>query len=369
LPRTGAEAARLVAVALALVIVGLALLVARRRRRTVGDRGSVGTTVAAVALAALMAGAFMASSTLLSSSTDDDGLNDESARDHDTMDHDAMDHDAMDHDAEGGEHDGAGHRDDDEHGGGRHDDRAHLQDHDDDGPHPARHAASGHGTTGGPTVHGTSGGHAGGHVTTGAPTGHTGDPHPPGGPQHPHDPDPPTEPDDGFDPDWTPEQVAYAQGLIDDTEASLVRYANPAILPLIGYQWILDGKGPNEYQHWIHLSRIVDPRRLDPDVPESLVFRNDPDDGPVLEAAMYMLPPGYNLGNIPADIGWLPGWHVHENLCFENGFELVGVTVNGKCERGAVIITPPMVHVWIVDTRCGRFAGVDEHGLQCHHEH
>ena len=57
LPRTGAEAARLVAVALALVIVGLALLVARRRRRTVGDRGSVGTTVAAtVALAALMAG-------------------------------------------------------------------------------------------------------------------------------------------------------------------------------------------------------------------------------------------------------------------------------------------------------------------------
>ena len=112
-----------------------------------------------------------------------------------------------------------------------------------------------------------------------------------------------------------------------------MRYANPAILPLIGYQWILDGKGPNEYQHWIHLSRIVDPRRLDPDVPESLVFRNDPDDGPVLEAAMYMLPPGYNLGNIPADIGWLPGWHVHENLCFENGFELVGVTVNGKCER------------------------------------
>jgi hypothetical protein len=29
-----------------------------------------------------------------------------------------------------------------------------------------------------------------------------------------------------------------------------------------------------------------------------------------------------------------------------------------------------MVHVWIVDTRCGRFAGVDENGLQCHeHEH
>jgi hypothetical protein len=28
-----------------------------------------------------------------------------------------------------------------------------------------------------------------------------------------------------------------------------------------------------------------------------------------------------------------------------------------------------MVHVWIVDTRCGRFPGIDEHGLMCDHEH
>jgi hypothetical protein len=26
-----------------------------------------------------------------------------------------------------------------------------------------------------------------------------------------------------------------------------------------------------------------------------------------------------------------------------------------------------MLHVWIVDTMCGRFAGVDENGLMCHH--
>ena len=31
---------------------------------------------------------------------------------------------------------------------------------------------------------------------------------------------------------------------------------------------------------------------------------------------MYMLEPGYGLGNIPADIAWLPGWHIHDNLCF-----------------------------------------------------
>ena len=44
-------------------------------------------------------------------------------------------------------------------------------------------------------------------------------------------------------------------------------------------------------------------------------------------------------------------------------------SVNGVCERGAILIPPPMVHVWIVDTRCGRFPGVDEHGLMCHDEH
>ena len=50
-------------------------------------------------------------------------------------------------------------------------------------------------------------------------------------------------------------------------------------------------------------------------------------------------------------------------------YELVGVTVDGQCERGNVLLTPPMIHVWRVDTPCGRFAGVDEHGLQCDHEH
>ena len=121
---------------------------------------------------------------------------------------------------------------------------------------------------------------------------------------------------DGFDPTWTPEQVAYARALIDDTEAPLARYSNPAVLPLLGYQWIFDGNGAGEYQHWIHLSphlRLSAPST--PRLPESLVFRNA-SGGPVLEAAMYMLHVGYTLANIPPDIAWLPGWHVHENLCF-----------------------------------------------------
>jgi acetyl esterase/lipase len=175
------------------------------------------------------------------------------------------------------------------------------------------------------------------------------------------------DPSDEFPDDWTPEQVAFATKLIADTEMALERYRNPAILGLLGYVWITDGTQPNGYQHWINTGWIGDQYTLNPEFPESLVFRNAAD-GPVLEAAMYMLGLGHTMDTIPEDIAWLPGWHVHTNLCFE-GLRLVGLAVDGRCERGTILIPPPMVHVWIVDTPCGRFPGVDEHGLMCDPEH
>ncbi|HKA85785.1 MAG TPA: neocarzinostatin apoprotein domain-containing protein [Acidimicrobiales bacterium] len=175
------------------------------------------------------------------------------------------------------------------------------------------------------------------------------------------------DPAHDFPADWTPEQVAFATKLIADTEMALERYRNPAILGLLGYVWITDGTQPNGYQHWINTGWIGDQFTLNPEFPESLVFRNAAD-GPVLEAAMYMLGLGHTMDTIPEDIAWLPGWHVHTNLCFE-GLRLVGIAVDGRCERGAILVPPPMVHVWIVDTPCGRFPGVDEHGLMCDPEH
>ena len=183
-----------------------------------------------------------------------------------------------------------------------------------------------------------------------------------------HDPEEPTDPEHDFPDDWTPEQVAYAEQLIADTEAALPRFANPAILPLLGYTWIFDGTTEGTYQHWINTSLIVESETMNPEAPESLVFRNTAE-GPVLEAAMFMLPVGYTLATVPADLAWLPDWHVHENLCFDGNFRIVGLTVDGVCQQGFNYVTPPMVHVWTVDTPCGRFAGVDENGLQCHHEH
>ncbi|HEX6420651.1 MAG TPA: hypothetical protein VFZ77_19270 [Acidimicrobiales bacterium] len=180
--------------------------------------------------------------------------------------------------------------------------------------------------------------------------------------------DGPHDPADSFPDHWTPEQVAFAEALIADTEAALERYRNPGILPLLGFTWILDGTQPDGYQHWVNLGWFGDGHELDPAYPESLVFRNTAD-GPVLEAAMYMLPWGYDLTNIPDDIAWLPGWHVHDNLCFDANGRIVGIAEGGVCETGFLVVTPPMIHVWTVDTPCGRFAGVDEHGLQCHDDH
>jgi len=150
----------------------------------------------------------------------------------------------------------------------------------------------------------------------------------------------------------------------------MVNYNTPAKATAAGFTWIGDGAAPGGYQHWINLGRFDDGRILDPDYVESLVFRNT-GAGLVLEAAMFMLPWSYNMNNIPSSISWLPGWHLHDNLCF-SGTGLKGVVdANGDCPPGSSrIVTPPMLHVWIVETECGPFAGVDEGGLICdEHDH
>ena len=171
----------------------------------------------------------------------------------------------------------------------------------------------------------------------------------------------------GFPDDWTAEQVTSAEQLIADTERALPQFADPSNLP-DGFHWIGDGNQPGGYQHWVNMNWFDDEHILDPEYPESLVYRNT-GNGLVLEAAMFILPWEYDLSNIPADIAWLPGWHIHDNLCFRANGTLAGLARNGVCASGFLVIPPPMTHVWLVDTGCGRFAGVDEHGLQCDHEH
>jgi acetyl esterase/lipase len=403
LPQTGANAtASLLRVGLVLAAVGVVLVaLARARRRSdagrLGLTGAVAVVISAVVVASLIATACSKSSDDKTDTADQTTVHDMNAPGHDMEDmdsaetgdeqgaggHDAGGHDAGGHDADGHDADESAAGDMDGHGHGGTGGTG-TGSGGGDG-----HGTGGHGTGTGTGGHGTgSGGHeSSGHTGTGgshdpADPGHNpGDPghidpgHDPADPGHNNTGDPgghghPQEPmPTGFDPNWTPQQTAFAQSLVDRTTAAMPQFANPAILPLMGYVWIFDGLEPGTYQHWIHTSRIVDSHTLDPQFPESLVFRNT-GDLPVLEAAMYMLGLGADLNHLPADSAFLPGWHVHTNLCFDNSFRLVGVTVNGVCERGHLTPTPPMVHVWIVDTMCGRFAGVDENGLQCtSHEH
>jgi LPXTG-motif cell wall-anchored protein len=406
LPETGMSATETLVLIGLLLAAGGAVLVALARARRRRDAGRFGLTGAvAVGVAAVLVTSLVAAC----SKGDDRADTSEQSEEHD-MDapgHD-MDHDEEDGDPEEGDETETGHGHDDHgsdegmddhgagdesaagdsdghgHGGGTSDTSGSHHTGRPGGSRADRSSGDSHGHPSGPgdPAHANPGDPA--HANPGDPAhANPGDPahaNPgdpahanPGDPAHANPSDPghghPNEPmPSGFDPNWTPEQTAYAQRLVDRTTAALPQFANPAILPLMGYAYIFDGQQPGTYQHWIHVSRILDSHTLDPQFPESLVFRNT-GDGPVLEAAMYMLGLGTDLDHLPPESAFLPGWHIHTNLCFDNSFRLVGVTVNGVCERGHIQPTPPMLHVWIVDTRCGRFAGVDENGLQCEHEH
>jgi acetyl esterase/lipase len=372
---SAAAAARTGVAVAALVAVAAAVLWARRRddRGAGGLPGAGALAIAAVAILGIGALGTVGALTFERWSPwpgDRDG-GEEAADPAGVHDMSGMDHDRtpMDHGHDGGSAAEHGHPGTEDHGHtGAHTAGLHGTsggDHDHGAGGTGEHGHGTGGGTGGTGAHGHGTGGAGehGHETGGH--GNGGSHGHPGDPNHPH---PPADPN-AFPSNWTKAQVAFAKNLIAATERSLPKYRNPGVLPLVGYVWILDGTGVNRYQHWININRITDTHILDSQSPEALVFRNAPT-GPVLEAAMYILPVGYTLDTVPRDIEFLPGWHVHDNLCFDGNFRVVALAENGTCARGILFITPPMVHVWLVDTRCGRFAGVDEHGLQCTpHEH
>ena len=169
--------------------------------------------------------------------------------------------------------------------------------------------------------------------------------------------------------DWTEEQQMYLHDLIERTEVALPAFSDPESLPALGF-FNFGVTAPGGWDHWINAEWIADDHILDPTRPESLVYRSTPD-GWVLEAAMFYLPPGHDMTNIPDDLAWLPGWHQHPELCVTPDGRYAGLTDgNGNCFSGAPSDMPPMMHVWIVDPGCGhRFGGVGVGGLNCDVSH
>jgi hypothetical protein len=151
----------------------------------------------------------------------------------------------------------------------------------------------------------------------------------------------------------TPEQVAAARQLYDDTAAAIAPYRDWHAAWAAGYR----PGGPENMPstHWMN-QRYVDAEYvMDPKHPQGLVYANSKH-GPVLLGAMFQMK---NLGQFGPDPGGpLTAWHQHQNICFTPfGVEFSFMSPTVTCPLGAIDISaPPMLHVWIVDNPGGPFA-------------
>jgi hypothetical protein len=160
------------------------------------------------------------------------------------------------------------------------------------------------------------------------------------------------------------QDVADAEALVTATILKLPQFADITKDVALGYRSI--GDGLSGWEHFINWAYVDDGRVLDPDYPESIVFKVDLSTGQkTLAAAMFMANPGTTLETVPKIGGALVQWHVHDNLCFRgqpNAWKVAGLTLaDGTCRPGTFKLPGgvPMVHVWIIGTPCGPFAALE----------
>ena len=104
------------------------------------------------------------------------------------------------------------------------------------------------------------------------------------------------------------------------------------------------------------------------------MLRVNPDGSKTIVVGDVHPPLGKTMADVPDIAGELTTWHDHQNLCWD-GSRVVGLAVNGVCAQGTLIVTPPMLHVWLEPyPACGPFAGIEtngasSHGTDCGHSH
>jgi hypothetical protein len=164
-------------------------------------------------------------------------------------------------------------------------------------------------------------------------------------------------------PGVTPQQQAFAENLVSATVRDLPQWSDPAVAEEAGFRSIRDAA--TGYEHYIQWEWINDDVALDPDHPESLVYRVEPDGTRTLASAMYMLPEDTALEDVPDWGGPLMQWHVHSDLCFDVS-DPESPTVGGLTDSAGECTAPlqkfaesPMIHVWIVPHECGPFAALE----------
>jgi hypothetical protein len=186
--------------------------------------------------------------------------------------------------------------------------------------------------------------------------------HPDGTAVTPVTPYDPTKPIDlGGTPGVTAEQQAFAENLVAATLRDLPQWTDPADAEAAGFRSI--GDASTGHEHYVNWNWIDDDVFLDPDFPESLVYRPQPDGSKQLVSAMFMLPMDYTLDDVPDYGGALMQWHVHGDLCFSDDPDSRVVTgtkpVDGACRAPFVAVPSPMIHVWITRHQCGPFAALE----------
>ena len=151
----------------------------------------------------------------------------------------------------------------------------------------------------------------------------------------------------------TPEQVAGAQSLYDETFAAITPYRDWHNAWAAGYRPGGPDNMPSTHwmnQRYLDAGYVMDPRR-----PQGLVYANSKH-GPVLLGAMFQMKRVGEFGPDPG--GPLTAWHQHQNICVTPiGFEFSLMTPTATCPIGAIDVSvPAMLHVWIVDNPGGKFA-------------
>jgi hypothetical protein len=151
----------------------------------------------------------------------------------------------------------------------------------------------------------------------------------------------------------TTTQVQAAMSLVQTTSAAVSPFKNIAVAKADGYFPITDPRYP--VVHYLKATYMQGRYVLDPNHVQSLVYASTPY-GPVLVAAMYLMPSRNDPGPMPG--GCLTQWHAHTNLC-EGGptGTISGFQTEGNCPAGfSPLETPVMLHVWQVPVPGGPLA-------------
>jgi hypothetical protein len=140
-------------------------------------------------------------------------------------------------------------------------------------------------------------------------------------------------------------QTESAMQLVQTTSSAVAKYKVLSAATADGYVPITDPRYP--VVHYLKYSDMQGKYVLDPNHVQSLVYAFTPY-GPVLVAAMYLMPAVGDEGPMPG--GCLTQWHAHTNLCTGGPSGTIsGFQTDGVCPSDEnPLLTPEMLHVWQV---------------------